>query len=594
MKKYLKRLVAKANDFSIKKKLHMLYIFCVLLPLVITDSVILLMLINADHVSQQHELQNIAEAVKYNLNSSVEAAATVAKDIYTNKYINEFMDEEYASVLDYYVHYLEQIQDSLFKSSIGSSFRITMYADNVTIVNGGEFARVETIVDSEWYKSLKESEKDIAFYVYYDDSKASAFNSKRKISLVRKLNYYRWKSREKVLKIDMDYSSMQRDLINMNYEAPVYICLDGKIIFSNHGVIRPGQDFEAFQEWNDIGYEENFSIYGQGLELYVLKKEGNIQNVLLGNIPVLLLLICVNAFLPWIFVRMLNRSFTERLSDLSAAFDNEEQEKLPQITNIRGQDEIGALMCNYNRMVGRINDLIQTVYIDTLKKQEMDIARQNAELLALHSQINPHFLFNALESIRMHSILKRETETADMVEKLAKMERQYVEWGTDSETIKEEVGFAEAYLELQKYRFGDRLCYQIEVDKQCEEIKIPKLTLLTFVENACVHGIENKSTTGWIFVRIYPKQNDLYLEIEDTGDGIEEQQLLELREKMNGASIRDLKEKGRVGMINACLRLKMATNNEVRFELDSEKGIGTIVTVKVPLKYSNWETVTED
>ena len=84
-------------------------------------------------------------------------------------------------------------------------------------------------------------------------------------------------------------------------------------------------------------------------------------------------------------------------------------------------------MRNYNRMVARTNELIQIVYKNKIKEQEMLVERQNAELLALHSQINPHFLFNALESIRMHSLLKNEYETADMVEKLALMQRQYVE-----------------------------------------------------------------------------------------------------------------------------------------------------------------------
>lgn len=118
--------------------------------------------------------------------------------------------------------------------------------------------------------------------------------------------------------------------------------------------------------------------------------------------------------------------------------------------------------------------------------------RQNAELLALHSQINPHFLFNALESIRMHSLLKNEYETADMVEKLALMQRQYVEWGNDSVEIRREMGFVRAYLGLQKYRFGERLSYSLEVEEDCLDIKIPKMTVVTFVENACVHGIEER------------------------------------------------------------------------------------------------------
>lgn len=153
-------------------------------------------------------------------------------------------------------------------------------------------------------------------------------------------------------------------------------------------------------------------------------------------------------------------------------------------------------MCNYNRMVRRVNSLIQTIYIAKMKEQEMLVARQNAELLALHSQINPHFLFNALESIRMHSILKNEYETAEMVERLALLQRQYLEWGNDFVKIKVEMEFVEAYLDLQKYRFGDRLNYELDIDENCENCRIPKLTVVTFVENACVHGIESKSKPG--------------------------------------------------------------------------------------------------
>ena len=118
-----------------------------------------------------------------------------------------------------------------------------------------------------------------------------------------------------------------------------------------------------------------------------------------------------------------------------------------------------------------MNHLIETVYESRLKQQESeiarqdaDIARQKAELLALHSQINPHFLFNVLENIRMRSILKHEDETAEMIEQLSLIERQYVEWGTDIVSLGAEIGFVESYLKLQKYRFGDRLRYSIEME----------------------------------------------------------------------------------------------------------------------------------
>ena len=108
----------------------------------------------------------------------------------------------------------------------------------------------------------------------------------------------------------------------------------------------------------------------------------------------------------------------------------------------------------------------------------------------------------------MHCILRNELEIAEMVEKLAVMERQNVDWATDTVEIRKEMEFVEAYLGLQKYRFGDRLSYELEVDETCLGINIPKLTVVTFVENACIHGIENKTTKGWIFVRIYMEEQE--------------------------------------------------------------------------------------
>ncbi|MDO4304594.1 MAG: sensor histidine kinase, partial [Bacillota bacterium] len=264
-----------------------------------------------------------------------------------------------------------------------------------------------------------------------------------------------------------------------------------------------------------------------------------------------------------------------------------EAESLKEIEDVRGQDEIGSLMRNYNRMVRRSQELIKTVYKDRLERQEIDIARQNAELLALHSQINPHFLFNVLESIRMHSILKKEDETAGMIERLAILERQNVDWSDDLVSIKEELKFISAYLDLQKYRFGDRLSYRLTVSPECENYCLPRLTLVTFVENACVHGVENKATPCWIDVRAWEKEGWLYLEVEDTGEGMDEEQVEELRVRMGACSIDEVKENEHVGMINACLRLRMITGGKSEFELESERGVGTCITIRVPIEELN-------
>lgn len=579
------RIAERLNDYRVEKKLVILYVCCVLFPLIITDSVILAVIVSADRASSQYEMQNISSAMKYNLTSTVDKAVTVANNIYTNPYLSNYLNHEYETPLEYYEAYLDVLRNTLLIGGMTAyGTELTLYTDNDTIINGAPFTKLDDSVRSSgWYRHLMESGQDRILYIYYDEDQIPTINAKRKVSLIRKLNFYQRDGCEKLVKLDLDYLGLVSDTVKMNYEAPVYVCSGGSILLSNEGHSSIGMQFERFEEEKRVGYEESFTIYGQDITVYVLNKAGNVLQPIWNNAPLILFLILVNAVLPWFFMRIINRSFTGRLQELSGLFEQAEDENLQEIENVRGKDEIGTLMWNYNRMVARINDLIQTVYVDKLKEQEINIARQNAELLALHSQINPHFLFNALESIRMHSLLKREDETAHMVEKLATMERQYVDWGTDFVTIGEEMGFVEAYLELQKYRFGDRLSYSLEVDEACRGFRIPRLTLVTFAENACVHGIESKSTPGWIFVRVFTEGEFLCLEVEDTGNGITEPFLSELREKMASAGIASLKKTGSVGIMNACLRLRMMTKDQAKFELESEERVGTIVTVKIPL-----------
>ena len=130
---------------------------------------------------------------------------------------------------------------------------------------------------------------------------------------------------------------------------------------------------------------------------------------------VLFILVIVNLILPFIMMKLIQNSLVNRIKYLQTSFENVDNDELEVIKRVEGNDEVTSLMMSYNRMATRMNELIKTVYKDKLREQEIDIARQKAELLALHSQINPHFLFNALESIRMHSLIRNEKETAEMM-----------------------------------------------------------------------------------------------------------------------------------------------------------------------------------
>lgn len=592
MKKIREKLDVYLNNLKIKRKIFLLYFYCVVLPLVLTDTVICGMFIHDEAEAREARLKNMVKSVEYMLNSAAEEAAALSENIYFNKYINEFLNEEFSSGLDYYNQYQELLKDSLFDSSLGTSNAIiTMYTDNPTVVNGGRFWKMDRIKGKAWYEKFLASGQEMQMYFYFEASGTTNLKLPRKASFVRKLDRYKRDPYQKLLKIDLDYAGINQNLIMANYEDEVYVCQGEKIIFSNNRKLNPQQDFEKITEVRRKKgeYVESFHLFGQYLDVYAIPQQDNFLQGILQHWPAILLLILFNVLIPCVFMQALRRTFTERLEILNRTINYRDKGKLEEIQGIQGTDEIAVLMRNYNNMVEENNHLIKTVYKSRLKQQEINIARQKAELLALHGQINPHFLFNVLENIRMRSVLKQEYETAEMIEQLSIMERQYVEWGTDLLPISEEQKFVEAYLKLQKYRFGNRLSYAIDIEENCKEYKIPKLSLVTFVENSCVHGVEDKAAPCWIFVRVYRKQETLYMEIEDTGSGITEEYLSLLRNRMENASIEMLKQKGRVGVVNACLRLKLYTEGNVKFTLESEEYVGTIVTIAIPMQFLNVE-----
>ena len=584
IEKFIKVLERYMDNLSIKKKFIQLYIFCVLLPLIITDSVVLYIEDSMESQRQYHEMANVANAVSYNISALVENAGEIAKSMYTDRRMNTFLEKQYESTSDYYAEYQNFFQDSTLENVLGmNQIVFTLYTDNPTMVKGGKIDTMSNLKKTAAYAAWKErGENEGLFFIY--ENKGYANSYRRKIILLQNLDFFST-DQEKMLKIEFDYNSMMRMLRRMKFDNEVHICQGDEIVLSNGYFSGVGNAFDTISVQQKTGYKQSLCLHGAQLDIYVLKSDNGIWNRIARDLPLLGFLVIINVVLPVGFVLLLNRSFTKRIRGLSKVFQSVNGEHLVRMTHENGGDEIGSMIRNYNRMVDRTNELIQTVYKNKIKEQEILVGRKNAELLALQSQINPHFLFNALESIRMRSLLKKENETADMVEKLAIMQRQYVDWGNDSVRIEQELEFVKAYLSLQKYRFGDRLNYNLDIATECMQNRIPKLTIVTFVENACVHGIESKASPGWIFVRVYKKDGQLWIEIEDTGSGMNQQQILQIQNDMQNADIQMLKERKSVGMLNACLRLRMQTKDHVCFEIDGEEGAGTWITIRIPMEY---------
>ncbi|WP_051212703.1 sensor histidine kinase [Butyrivibrio fibrisolvens] len=580
-------IIKKLYSMGIKQKIILFYLVCIIIPLFVVDEIIAGIIFNAEKTERQGLNEGVASSIAFILESDFGMIDEIAKSVYISSGIYNFLNTRYASEYDYYLAYNNFRKNStLWDLASLEHCKFNFYADNRTLVGGGGIQNIKVIEDTDWYKDFKNSGQSKLLWIGYYKDETSNIEDRKHIYLIQALDYYPRPSKEKILVFELDYDYLVNELMEISgvNEGVGFEVVEGdRIVLSSDLSDTSHEEFRIRTDDKNIDHSIETIIYGCRMKINILKRDNYIKRAVNKYFFIVLVLVAFSFILPLLGMIFIKNIFTNRLIRLSNTVKGYNDEHLELATDTEGSDEISLLARNYNTMARRINYLIDTVYKHQLRESESIMARQKAELLALQSQINPHFLFNALESIRMHSIIKHEQETARMIENLAVIQRQYVEWDSDIVKIKDEMNFVKAYLDIQSYRFGDRLSYSIDIDDEAYDYDIPKLSIVTFVENACIHGVEPKASKCWIFVRSYVKNDSLYIEIEDTGIGMDEEELGQLIDKMNNASIELLKKGTRVGIINACLRLKMYSKDKIKFEVSSEEAVGTIVTIQMKL-----------
>ncbi|HYF95254.1 MAG TPA: sensor histidine kinase [Symbiobacteriaceae bacterium] len=224
-----------------------------------------------------------------------------------------------------------------------------------------------------------------------------------------------------------------------------------------------------------------------------------------------------------------------------------------------GQDEIGRLGRAYDQMVQRIKALVVDLYATRLKQRE-------AELKMLQIQVNPHFLYNTLNTIYWRARKDGSREVAELTYALSQFFRLSLSDGRDFITVQEEVQLAELYLRLQQLRFADRLAYEIDLSEQVREVRIPKLILQPLVENAVIHGIEPLHESGLIQIQARREEGDLVLTVADNGVGFDADG------EQRGFALNNIRE-----------RLELVYQNQGAFTVHSRPGLGTQITIRIPL-----------
>ncbi|WP_185970949.1 cache domain-containing sensor histidine kinase [Alkalicoccobacillus porphyridii] len=235
------------------------------------------------------------------------------------------------------------------------------------------------------------------------------------------------------------------------------------------------------------------------------------------------------------------------------------------------KDELGQLSVSFNHMMEQINELIARVYRTEIREKE-------AEIKALQSQMNPHFIYNTLEHINMMAITKREYEISDMVASLGKLIRYSIDQKTRFVPLKDELAFVESYVSIQQKRLEGQLTFSISVPEKLLTIKIPKLTIQPLLENAIEHGHIHGGIKGDICIKGWQEDGKCYIQVADSGQGMELEQLQRIRTKQQ-----QFHDGNRIALANIAERLNLLLGEPYGLTVESERGVGTKVTICIPI-----------
>ncbi len=272
-----------------------------------------------------------------------------------------------------------------------------------------------------------------------------------------------------------------------------------------------------------------------------------------------------------ILILLISYTFTRPIAKLTAAMKEVEEGNFNIRVVHHSRDEMGRLTDSFNFMTGKINHLVKEVYQEKL-------AQKNAELEALQAQINPHFLYNTLDSINWMLIEIGAMDLSDVIVSLGDILKYSIHGSDVLVPLEEEIRYIESYLCIQKNRLEERLTATIQVQEEARACMVPKLILQPVVENAILHGVEPQKAGGEIRVEARLTGGDLLVTVSDCGEGMDEEELDRCR------SVISAEDPGTdsIGMRNVNRRIRLHYGEEYGLSVESRKHQGTVITLRMP------------
>lgn len=290
--------------------------------------------------------------------------------------------------------------------------------------------------------------------------------------------------------------------------------------------------------------------------------------------------IFILCFLFLILILLINgtvKVLLEKFYDILAVIRQVQQGNVEARVLENGKDEMGEMGNQINRMLDRLQVLMQ-------ENVDREVLVKNTEIKALQNQINAHFIYNVLESIKMMAEIDEKYEISDSITALGELLRYNMKWVSGNVTVREEIAYIQNYVQLMNLRYDFTTTLSVKVDGDIYEQKIPKMSLQPIVENAICHGIVEMGEDAVIYIKSIKGEDDFEITITDSGMGMNEEQMELLEKKLRGEVETSGGSGNGIGLKNVQDRIQMQFGERYGLRFYSKEGCFTKVSILLPLQ----------
>ncbi|CAM3488682.1 sensor histidine kinase [Aeromicrobium ponti] len=441
--------------------------------------------------------------------------------------------------------------------------------------------------DFEWYRKAQHADGKVVFTPSHVNTIVE--NPRWVVSLSRELQSMDGREKKGVLLIDLNYQILEEICSRVKLGDKGYVFIvdhNGKIVFhpeqqSIYSQLKkekmkqilqmPGRSFIIKEK----GERKIYTVANSELTGWKIVSVNDMKDIIIDEREIqdfIFTMILISIFLAGLVAIALSTWISNPIKQLEKSMKQVENGNFDIKVDTRSKNEVGRLSLSFNLMTRKIKELMNQILDEQRRIRK-------SELKALQAQINPHFLYNTLESIIWMAEFKKNDEVVEMTSSLAKLFRISLNKGKDAIPIQDEIEHVRNYLVIQKMRYKSKLDYMIEIDSEMINVKIIKLILQPLVENAIYHGIKNKDGKGFIHIVGKQDQGQVILQVIDNGVGMDEQQLRNIFLEKEGTS----KRGSGVGVRNVKERLDLYYGDDYDISFDSTPNQGTVVTIAIPV-----------